>query len=544
MRKPILSLSALLVLGCILFGHNTQAQNSNKDLARPKLVVGIVIDQMRWDFLYRYYSKYGGGGFKRMLDQGFSAENTRIPYALSVTAAGHASIYTGSVPALNGIVGNEWFDRSQDRYVYCVEDNDATLVGAEGEAMSPRNLTGTTLTDELLLATNFESKVVGISLKDRGSILPAGHMGTAYWYSDNGNWITSDYYMKKLPGWVQDFNGKRYPDSFYAKNWNLKNPANTYTESDKDNVPYEGKFSFESSPSFPHKTDLLIGKSYSLIRATPYGNSLTFDFAKAAIKSEDLGKDAVTDFLAVSCSSTDYIGHQFGPNSVEIQDTYLRLDADLETFFNYLDAQVGKGEWTVFLSSDHGVAQVPGYLKSKKIDVTALPNAPDLLGAEVDKAFKVKNLISGITNFQVYLNHRIIDSAGLDVNKIKQFIINRMNADPTVLITIDNEHISDANLPTEIKEKLLKGYYQKLSGEILIILKSGYFYGSATGTTHGTIFAYDDHIPFLMMGWGVKPGKLYRETSMTDIAATVAAMLNIQMPSGCIGKVVAEALAH
>ena len=517
-----------------------------KSLPRPKLVVGLVIDQMRWDFLYRYYNKYGKGGFRRLLNQGFSAENTMIPYALTVTAAGHACVYTGSVPALNGIVGNEWYNRALGRDVYCVEDPSVKVIGgnANSEPMSPRNLWATTVTDELRLATNFRSKVVGISIKDRGSILPAGHLGMAYWYADNGNWVTSSYYQNQLPNWVNDFNNKHYPDSFYAKNWTLKNPLSSYTDSDKDSSLYEGKFAYEGAPVFPHKTSNYVGVNYGFIRGTPYGNSLTLNFAKAALKAEQLGKGESTDFLAVSCSSTDYVGHMFGPNSVETEDTYLRLDADLEVFFNELDQTLGKGSWTIFLTADHGVAHVPRFLKNHGINVAALPSSIAKLSAGLDSSFKVKNIISAGSNYQIYLNHHRIDSAMLDLDAIKKQLIGQLNADSNVLVAFDMDDISEVNLPTEVKERFLKGFNQKLSGDIQIVLKPGLFNGYQTGTTHGSWNPYDAHIPFVMMGWGVKPGRVYRETYMTDIAATVAALLHIQMPSACIGKPVPEALLY
>ncbi|TAD86332.1 MAG: alkaline phosphatase family protein [Bacteroidetes bacterium] len=538
--------SVLLTVFAIGIAQPVAKKNTLKKLPRPKLVVGLVVDQMRWDFLYRYYNKYGAGGFRRLLDQGFSAENTMIPYALTVTAAGHACVYTGSVPALNGIVGNEWYSRALGRDVYCVEDEGVTIIGgsARSEPMSPRNLWATTITDQLRLATNFKSKVVGISIKDRGSILPAGHFGSAYWYADNGNWVTSSYYGSQLPEWVSNFNGKKYADSFYAKEWTLKNPLSSYTDSDKDSSLYEGKFAYEGAPVFPHKTSNYIGVNYGFIRGTPYGNSLTLKFAEAALVAEKLGKGEQTDFLAVSCSSTDYVGHMFGPNSVETEDTYLRLDAELADFFNALDKQVGKGQWTIFLTADHGVAHVPRFLKNNGLNVAALPSSSAALQASLESKFQVKNLISSTSNYQIYLNRRRIDSAKLSITDIKQHLIDRLNADSNVLMAFDAEEISAVNLPTEVKERFLKGFNQKLSGDIQIVLKPGFFNGYQTGTTHGTWNPYDAHIPFVMMGWGVKPGRLYRETYMTDIAPTIAALLHIQMPDACIGKPVPEALLY
>jgi predicted AlkP superfamily pyrophosphatase or phosphodiesterase len=538
------ALLAMPAVGAVAQGQNAPSAAGN--LKRPKLVVGVVIDQMRWDFLYRYYNQYGNGGFRRLLTDGFSAENTMIPYAITVTAAGHACVYTGSVPTLNGIVGNEWYDRKLGKDVYCVEDPGAKILGGSGASapMSPRNLWASTITDELRLATNFKSKVVGISIKDRGSILPAGHLGMAYWYADNGSWVTSDYYTKALPEWVVDFNRKKYPDQFYAKNWTLRDPRHTYINSDEDTVSYEGKFPYESVPAFPHQTSQYIGVNYGAIRGTPYGNTLTFEFAKAALVEERLGMGTSTDFLAISCSSTDYVGHMFGPNSLEIEDTYRRIDDDLSLFMRFLDAKVGKGQWTLFLTADHGVAHVPGYLKARGINVAALPSGLAALGTKLQKQFGISNLISAGSNYQIYLNHTAIDSARISLNAVKQYAIDQINADSNVLMAFDAHNLAQVNLPAEVKERFVQGFNQKLSGDVQIVLKPGFFNGNSLGTTHGTWHPYDAHIPFLMMGWGIKPGRSYSPTYMTDIAATVAALLHIQAPNACIGHVVPAALLY
>ena len=370
MKRIYLLFSALLVTCSVSMAQKKIAAVAKKDfpasINRPKLVVGMVIDQMRWDYLYRYYSRYGSGGFKRLINEGFSAENTFIPYTPTYTACGHASIYTGSVPAINGIIGNDWYDPQLGRNVYCAEDTSVTSVGSTTMAgvMSPKNMLTTTITDELRLATNFQGKVIGISLKDRGSILPAGHSANAaYWFDgQTGDWITSTFYMTKLPTWVEDYNKIKLVNKFYEKNWPTLYPIETYTQSTADDKPYEGKARGEQSPVFPHPLKLYAGKNFEMIKSTPYGNTMTLDLAKLAILSEDLGKDNITDFLAVSCSSTDYVGHMYGPNSIEAEDTYLRLDKDLAEFFDYLDSKVGKGNYLFFLSADHGAAPVPGFM--------------------------------------------------------------------------------------------------------------------------------------------------------------------------------------
>ncbi|MBC7850682.1 MAG: alkaline phosphatase family protein [Chitinophagaceae bacterium] len=537
---------ATLLLFVVSFSLNAQKSTpGNTALPRPKLVVGIMIDQMRWDYLYRYYDRYSNNGFKRMMGEGNSCENTMIPYAQTVTAAGHACVYTGSVPAFNGIMGNEWFDKSLNREVYCVEDKSVKIVGAEkGEPMSPANLWTTTICDELRLATNFKSKVIGIAMKDRGGILPAGHSANAaYWYDGGtGNWITSTWYMDQLPTWASSFNEKRWVDSFYRNDWNTLYPINTYVQSDIDKGVGEGKFGHEAAPVFPHELKSKTGKDYGIIRVTPFGNTLTLNFSKEALKAEQLGKDAITDILAISLSSPDYIGHQFGPNSIEAEDNYLRLDRDLGDFFAFLDKEVGKGQYTVFLTADHAVAHVPAFLREHKIATKTLTSVTAEMNKQIEAKFNVARAVRHSANYQLYLNDPVIDSVGADIGKIKEFIISFLNKQPDLLMAFDNANINAANLSADIKEKFLLGYNVKRAGDIQSIVKAGNFYGGATGTTHGSMYPYDAHIPLLWMGWGIKPGKLNREVYMTDIAATLAALLRIQMPSGNVGKVIPEVL--
>jgi predicted AlkP superfamily pyrophosphatase or phosphodiesterase len=519
-------------------------------LSRPKLMVGIVVDQMRWDYLYRYYDRYQAGGFKRMLNEGFTCENTQIPYIPTVTAAGHTCIYTGSVPAIHGIAGNDFIIQATGKTIYCTDDSTVVGVGSTSPAgkMSPRNLLASTVTDELRLATNFRSKVIGIALKDRGGILPAGHTANAaYWFDDaTGNWITSTYYMTDLPAWVKTFNAGKPAEKYLKQDWNTLYPINTYVQSSADNSPkYEGKFAGTQAPTLPVKTSELYKGKMGMIRSTPYGNSMTLDLAKAAVESEALGKGPVTDFLAVSLSSTDYIGHQFGPNAVEVEDTYLRLDKDLAAFFTYLDAKVGKGNYTVFLTADHGAAHNPAFLVDNKIPAGLWNETTTRTGLNkvLEDKYKQKNLVLSFNNYQVNFNNAIITKENISSEALKQDCINYLLKQPEIAYAIDNQGIQSATVPEDLRSRIQNGYNAERSGAIQIILKPGWYSGhGATGTTHGTWNPYDAHIPLVFMGWGIKHGSLVRETYMTDIAATVAALLHIQAPNGNIGHPIAEVL--
>lgn len=531
------------------FAQKKPAPQALNSVSRPKLMVGLVVDQMRWDYLYRYYNRYQSGGFKRLLNEGFTCENTNIDYIPTVTAAGHTCIYTGSVPSIHGIAGNDFIIQATGKSMYCTEDSTVKTVGSSSNAgeMSPRNLLASTVTDELRLATNFRSKVIGIALKDRGGILPAGHAANAaYWFDDaSGNWITSTYYMKELPLWVKNFNDQKLAQKYLKQDWNTLYPIQTYVQSEPDNNKHEGAFSGSATPTFPVKTSEMMAKGVGIIRSTPYGNSLTLDLAKAAIENEQLGKNTVTDFLAVSLSSTDYIGHQFGPNSVEIEDTYLRLDRDLSSFFTYLDAKVGKGNYTVFLTADHGAAHNPNFLIDHKIPAGLWPGSTIQkdLNQMLENKYKVKKLIINLGNYQVNLNNVLIQNNKLNLKEIKADCISFLQQQTGVAYAIDQEKVQQASIPSELRERIINGYNYDRSGAIQIILKPGWFSGyGATGTTHGTWNPYDAHIPLVFMGWGIAHGHLNRETHMTDISATVAALLHIQAPNGCIGQPITEVL--
>ncbi|HJP63750.1 MAG TPA: alkaline phosphatase PafA [Mucilaginibacter sp.] len=562
-NNPGMKIKYLFILSFAFIAVNTSAQTKkkkapvavktvtdNKALPRPKLVVGIVVDQMRWDYLYRYYDRYTDNGFKRLLNDGFTCENTMIDYIPTVTALGHSCVYTGSVPAIHGIAGNDFIIQATGKSIYCTRDTTVQSVGSapalEGQN-SPRNLLTNTVTDELRLATNFRSKVIGIALKDRGGILPAGHTANAaYWFEDkSGNWITSTYYMNDLPQWVKDFNAQKLPETYLKSDWTPVYPLDTYIQSTPDVNRYEGKFKGTDTPSMPVKTSALYKNNLGLVRATPYGNTMTLDLAIAAINNEKLGQNDVTDFLAVSFSSTDYVGHQFGPNSVEIEDTYLRLDRDFASFFTFLDAKLGKGNYTVFLTADHGAAHNPNFLNDHNIPAGMWDENKVRAGLNkylTDK-YKLDNLVLSLGNYQVNFNYKDIRYAKLDEEALKKDCIDFLMQQEGVAFAVDMAKAQTANIPDELRSRIINGYNVAHSGTVQIILQPGWYAAySKTGTTHGTWNPYDAHIPLVFMGWGIQHGHLNRETHMTDIAPTVAALLHIQAPNGCIGKPIAEAM--
>lgn len=529
------------------------AQRTNKDMVpRPKLVVGLVVDQMRWDYLYRFYGKFGNDGFKRLLNEGFSLNNVHIDYVPTVTALGHTSIYTGSVPAIHGIAGNDWTDRTTGKNVYCTTDESVNPVGTANRTAgshSPKNLWSTTITDELRLATNFHGKVVGVSLKDRASILPAGHNPTgAYWFDDStGSFITSSYYMSQLPEWVNRFNGQKLPEKLVANGWNTLLPISEYTESAPDNSQWEGLLGSAKTPTFPYSN---LAADYQTkkdnIRYTPFGNTLTLKMAEAAVEGEDMGKDAVTDMLAVNIASTDYAGHKFGPNAIEVEDVYLRLDRDLAEFFAFLDKKVGKGQYTVFLSADHGGAHAVGFMQEHKM-------ATGFFGEGAEKAFNAKfklkygveNLLTSIDNYQIYLSPEVAQKNKIDISNAVDYLVDEINKDQSVLFAVNLKKVAQSPIPEPIKSRIINGYNWQRSGDIQLVSHDSMLPPySKTGTTHSVWNSYDSHVPLIFMGWGIQHGESNAAYHMTDIAPTVAALLKIQFPSGNIGNPITEVIGR
>jgi predicted AlkP superfamily pyrophosphatase or phosphodiesterase len=518
-------------------------------LARPKLVVGIVVDQMRYDYLYRYYDQYTEGGFKRMMNEGFNCRNNHYSYALTVTAAGHASAYTGSIPAINGIIGNEWYDPIKKQDVYCVEDSTVQTVGSNNAVvgkMSPKNLLVSTITDQLRIATNFRSKTIGVAIKDRGSILPAGHSANAaYWFdSKTGNWVTSTYYMDDLPQWAKDYNAKKMPAEYLKKGWDLLLTADAYGQSSPDDVAWEGKLPGAKKPVFPYELMGMSGDAFGIVTDTPWGNTITKEMAIEAIKGENLGKGKDTDFIAISFSSPDKIGHRVGPNSIEQQDDFLRLDREFADLFGFLDTWVGKGEYTVFLTADHGVVDVPGFAASHKLPSGLVDRKllTETVTNAISDAFGKEKYIVATDNNQLYIDHSLLKKKNITMAAMAAVVRDAALTVPGVADVLDLSDMGKAALNSYQLELYKNNVNAKRSGDLQVISQPGWFYGTSTGTSHGTPYNYDTQVPFVMFGWGVNKGETVRRTSVSDIAPTIASLLHILPGSGNIGLPVEEAL--
>lgn len=541
MKKTLITLMVLLSMGAAV-----SAQNFTD---RPKLVVGVVVDQMRMDYIYRYYAKFGAGGFKRIVGDGFYLSNAHYNYVPTYTGPGHASVYTGSTPALHGIIGNEWYDKDLDKDVNCVEDSLYTIVGgAEGGDVSPSRLLATTITDELKIFTQQRSKVVGISIKNRSAVFPAGHNPDgAYWFDDDtGNFVTSTYYKQELPQWVSAFNAKKLPDTYIASVWTPLLPLERYEESTADETTYESRILQKSPPVFPYKVS---EGDYGSFIYTPFANDLLVEFAKAAVVAEQMGADAITDFLAVSFSTPDILGHAVGPQSIEIEDAYLRLDKALADLLSFLDKQVGTGQFTLFLTADHGAAEVPQYMMDNKMPgKLQAGNLQRQLNEFLAQYFTGAEVVKDVSNGQVFLNHEAFradpKASGIDLLVATELIGNYLMQLDGVAEYYTRSDLRHGSYGEEgIKGMVIRGFNAKRSGDIAFILKPGWIAGrNPRGTTHGSPYTYDTHVPILFYGWGIPKGTSSQYHTITDIAPTLSVLLKIKFPSAATGRPVSEML--
>lgn len=526
-----------------------QSIAQNPTAKKPKLIVGILVDQMRQEYFYKFEDRYSEGGFKRLMKEGFMMKNAHYNYIPTYTGPGHASVYTGTTPATHGIIANNWYVRNLGRMIYCAEDSTVQAVGGSEEngKISPRNMYSTTISDELRFSSNKRSKVVGIAIKDRGASLPAGHTGDAYWFdSKTGEFMTSTYYYRDLPNWVKAFNDKKLTQKYLSEKWETLFPIDTYVQSIADDNEFEGPFIGMESSTFPYDLPALMenNDNFGLIATTPFGNTLTLDMAYAALLGENLGKRGETDLLAISFSSPDYIGHRFGPTSVELEDNYLRLDRELEQFFNYLDMEYGKGEYLVFLTADHAVADIVDYMLSENVPAGNF-NTRFILTQM--RGFCVVNYgegnwISNFSNEQVFINHELAKEKGISIEKIQRELADfllRFDGIKEVYTATDMRRM---DYLTGKKHLLQMGYNHKASGDLLLILEPAWLSSSWKGTTHGTGYTYDTHVPIVFMGWNIPKGESARFVSITDIAPTLSMLLNIRLPNGATGQPILEVL--
>ncbi|MBA3680522.1 MAG: alkaline phosphatase family protein [Bacteroidetes bacterium] len=512
--------------------------------AKPKLVVGIVVDQMRNDCIYRYWNRYGNGGFKRLVNGGYYFKNAHYNYIPTYTGPGHCSIYTGAIPRTHGIIANEFFIREAGVNVYCCEDTSVRTIGSSSKngLMSPRRQLSSTIGDELKMSSNQKAKVFAVALKDRSSILPAGHAANAaFWFDDStGNFISSSWYLKALPEWLNNFNAKHNVKTYLEKGWSTLYPIESYSNSIADENRYEVSPNKKEKAIFPYDYKLQLEKSkYSIIKATPYGNTLTKDIAIACLKNEQLGKDGETDLFSISFSSPDIVAHSYGPRSIEVEDIYLRLDKDIEELLNELDKEVGKNNYTVFLTADHGGADVPNHLTDHKIPAGYLKDSKltKKIKTYFEHTYCDTLLFTYVTNEQVYLNNKRIEEEKLNLDEIEKKLAD-------FLITVHGiaEAYPSKVLKNEAFDKndyralLQNGFNHKLSGNVCFIYNPAWMDYTEKGTTHGAGYNYDTHVPIIFYGNGIKKGGSFNYITITQIAPTICELLKINQPNSTIAE--------
>lgn len=524
----------------IFFTGVLQSQETQK----PKLVVGIVVDQMRYDYLSRFNQFYGKDGLNRLMREGANFTFAHYNYDFTSTGPGHASIYTGTTPFYHGIIANDFYDKQKKRIVYCIEDNEVQSVGSEGNEgkRSPRNLLSTTITDQLKLHTNGRSKVISVSLKDRGAILPGGHLADgAFWYDEmTGDFITSTYYMSSLPKWVEDFNNGNLVDQYLSEDWNLLLPPEDYLINPPDNSEYEKDRFKENKTYFPHFfKNLKRVERYEEFTNTPHGNQIVLDFSKACLQNEKLGLGNETDFLAISFSSTDHIGHEYGTYSYELMDTYVRLDRQIAELLNALDKQIGSGNYILFLTADHAALETPAYLHDNKIPTGELnfKLALDSLKSFSLRYFGDESLIANFSNRQIFFNRDVIKKQKLDLHEIQiKFVDYLRETFPQIQSIFSRDDLEKMCTSRESNNYLLNGFNPAKSGDVIFNLLPGYLINFLEkGTQHGTQYAYDTHVPMIFYGWHVPAQTNNEPVFIVDIAPTITNLLQITEPSACIG---------
>ena len=531
----------LLFFLLILLGYSASSENK-----KPKLVVAIVIDQMRYDFLENLSHRYSDNGFNRLVNEGFNCKNNFYNYVPTVTGPGHSSISTGSTPKTHGIVGNNWYDRKRKRSIYCTDDGNYNNVGGDDYSgnKSPNNLLVETFADINKMSNNNKSKTISIAIKDRGSILMGGKTAdAAYWYygKERAQWITSTFYMNQIPDWVKEFNKEDNLEK-YLEDWNTLEDISNYENHEIDNNSFEKLFKGKDNSAFPYDTKSLMKHNdcFDMIKETPYGNTMTTDFAIEAIVNENLGKRGVTDVITVGYSSTDYIGHSFGVASVETQDTYIRLDLEIQKFLSFLDKEIGKNEYSLFLTADHGVLEIPAYLSSTGVNAQAV-SENDLVNKVLKKlndvlGIEVKKLIANVDNSQIYLNDEVISEMNLNKSKVVNELVKILESFDFISKAYTADFILGSSELIEYEKLIQNGYHKERSGDIALILKENVIFYNGKGTTHGSGYNYDTHVPLIFYGYGIKKGETLNHTEIPDIAPTISKLLGLEMKNST-GKV-------
>ena len=511
---------------------------------RPKVVVTLVVDQLKQEYLYRFAPYVKNSGWEELLENGSVLENVTYNYAPVYTGPGHASIFTGTTPSIHGIIENKWYDPLERRKVYCVEDSSTTPVGTANNDFkrSPKNLKSTTFVDELTLVQG-DNKSFAISIKDRSAVLAGGHLSDgAFWLDDStGNFASSSFYGDSLPQWLIDFNKREKVQNYMQKEWTLTLPESEYSKFGVDNSPFEFSLLKGESPTFPY--DLKKAKNLKTISYTPYGNQILIDLAQELLKAEKLGQGNTTDFLAINLSSLDYVGHSYGPRSWEVMDLYIVLGQQIRQLINTLNKEVGKGNYLFVLTSDHGAAENSSFQSQSKLG----PYPVSMISFESDlRDFCQENLgfdpILKMTPDRIYFNYQIMDSLKVSKREVEETIEKGLLSFDYFHSVYFRSELKHLSIDRPIHEKIINGYTDYRAGDVFIVLSPGFQIYGPKGTTHGSIWNHDSHVPVIFYGWKVKSAKVYSPYPITSIAPTLSFLLKTELPSGCFSKPIEELL--
>lgn len=534
---------ATLLLSCqTLSAQKRKAIPSDK----PQLIIGIVVEDMRYDYIYRYWDNFSDGGFRRLIEEGTVCRNANYNYMLTQTAPGYVTIATGCEPIVHGVVSDDWYVQLQEQSVNAVFDAKEKTIGADVEKAnySPRNILTTTFTDEMKLFNNNRSKVVSVSLNPMSAILPAGHMGDcAYWFDDaSGLWVTSSYYADSLPGWVNEFNGKKFPDMYIEKDWLPLLSLDKYRAGSEKGKSKSAGFTDDNVLGKKISGILKKTKQYSKLKSNPLGNSLTKDFCVNAIVNEELGQDEYTDYLSVAFTASSDVSRACGPNSVELEDLYIRLDRDLEHFLQFIDENVGKSNVLIYLTSDHGTSYNPALLQSNNIPAGQFNSdrAIMLLGTYLNALYDKGKWVTAYYNNQIYLNHNLIESAGINLQEFETAVCNFMLQFSGVANAVSASTLKSTTFTDGTMCKMQNSFNPKRSGDVIVYLEPGWIEQGNGVSDSNSGYNYDTHVPLIWYGWKVKRQRIGKSVDMRDIAPTIANFLDIPFPNGTTGNVIEE----
>jgi predicted AlkP superfamily pyrophosphatase or phosphodiesterase len=563
-RKIVAPAASLVIAGllCSVLAPFAAAQRSPRANAapppsgRPKLVVILMVDQFRYDYLERFADLFGNDGFKRLMNGGAFFTQANYDYVPTVTAAGHAAVHTGSVPAMNGINGNIVVDAETGKTAAIVADSTTHVVTSDGvneksTSASPRSLSGTTIGDQIRLSNNFQSKVIALSQKDRAAVLPGGHKPNgAFWYSAAaGSFISSDYYYKELPAWVKKFNTGVRPDKYFNAKWDRALPAEAYRRAMPSHIPEQQR---PAGDDFPYTIngglDKPGAKFYSQFEYTPFVSEYLENFAEAAIDGEALGADEYPDLLAVSFSAPDLIGHAYGPDSQEIVDVYARLDRTVAALLKFIDRRVGMANTLIAVTGDHGVAPIPKLMEMRGYEGDVIPSKSieQAVNAALKARFGGDNWLVTFANDQLFLNHKLMAERKADPAEAERIAGEAALTVKGMANYFTRTQILEGRMPAgDLSRRVMNGYYRQRAGDVWLIARPYYFFyeGFQLATTHGSPYHYDTHVPVIFYGAGVRPGRYNRECTPSDIAPTIAALLGVEAPSNNVGRVLVEAIA-